>query len=441
MTPHFTSQLLEDDHRYVWRPFTQSKTAPPPIAISHAKGVELFDENGKAYLDMISSWWVNLHGHAHPALAEAIAHQARTLEQVIFATCTHKPAVDLAKRLAAALPGDLNRVFYSDNGSTAIEVGLKVAYQYWRNKGDTERTAFMAFEGGYHGDTFGSMSLGRSNGFFNVFDDLFFDVISVPYPHTWWGDPDVAVKEANALKTLESTLDVHGQRIAAMVLEPLVQGAAGMRMVRPEFLKKMVTMLQDAGIVVIFDEIMTGFGRTGDVFACETIDVTPDVICLSKGLTGGYLPLSTTVVKDSLYDAFYDDSFDKALVHGHSFAANPLGCAVALAALDLTLSEICDENRARINALHQERLLALGQAHDIAHARLQGTIAAFDIPVADGAGYTADVGNVLKRRFMEEGLLIRPLGNVVYLLPPYCTTNDQLHKAWDGIDKLLGEVL
>ncbi|KAA0683125.1 adenosylmethionine--8-amino-7-oxononanoate transaminase [Azospirillum brasilense] len=427
------------DRRHVWHPFTQAQTAPEPLAVTHGKGVSLFTEDGREILDLISSWWVNLHGHAHPAIAGAIAEQAHRLEQVIFADFTHSPAARLAARLAEVLPGGLDRVFYSDNGSTAVEVALKLAWQYWRNKGEVQRRRFLAFEGSYHGDTFGAMAAGVGSGFYEPFHELLFAVDRMPYPATWDGDPEVEAKEAAALDWLDRWLTANGAELVAVIIEPLVQGASGMRFCRPEFLRAMAARVRAAGALVIFDEVMTGFGRTGALFASHKAGVAPDLICLSKGLTGGFLPLSVTACGASIYEAFLGAGFDRAFAHGHSFTANPLGCAAALASLELTTSAETAANLARIETRHRAAIADLSSHPKLSRGRVMGTIAA--IEVNDAQGYTAAVGQTLKRFFLERGLLLRPLGPVIYLLPPYCVTDGQLDRAYaairDAADTLL----
>ncbi|TWA84582.1 adenosylmethionine-8-amino-7-oxononanoate aminotransferase [Azospirillum brasilense] len=427
------------DRRHVWHPFTQAQTAPEPLAVTHGKGVSLFTEDGREILDLISSWWVNLHGHAHPAIAGAIAEQAHRLEQVIFADFTHSPAARLAARLAEVLPGGLDRVFYSDNGSTAVEVALKLAWQFWRNKGEGQRRRFLAFEGSYHGDTFGAMAAGVGSGFYEPFHELLFAVDRMPYPTTWDDDPEVEAKEAAALEWLDRWLAANGAEMVAVIIEPLVQGASGMRFCRPEFLRAMAARVRAAGGLVIFDEVMTGFGRTGALFASQKAGVAPDLICLSKGLTGGFLPLSVTACGASIYEAFLGAGFDRAFAHGHSFTANPLGCAAALASLELTTSAETAANLARIEARHRAAIADLSNHPKLSRGRVMGTIAA--IEVTDAQGYTAVVGQTLKRFFLERGLLLRPLGPVIYLLPPYCVTDGQLDHAYaairDAADTLL----
>jgi adenosylmethionine-8-amino-7-oxononanoate aminotransferase len=424
------ARLVAGDRRHVWHPFTQEATAPDPVPVVSGEGAVLQGADGREYLDLIASWWVNLHGHGHPRIAEAIAAQARRLEQVIFAGFTHPPAVDLAAALAQRLPGDLERVFYSDDGSTAVEVALKIAVQYWRNRGE-DRGRFVAFEGGYHGDTVGAMSVGRGSGFFAAFEGMLMPVDQVPFPATWEGDADVARREAEALAALAATLERRGGGVAAVILEPLVQGAGGMRMCRPEFVAGVARVAREQGVLLVLDEIMTGFGRTGALFACLKAGVTPDLICLSKGLTGGFLPLSVTVAREPLYQAFLDDCFDKAFVHGHSFTANPLGCAAALASLELLEAEATQARIAAIEARHRAFLGELGGL-PVARPRVTGTIAALDVAAGE-AGYTAAVGQRLKAAFLEAGLLIRPLGPTLYLMPPYCITDAQLDRAYAGI--------
>ncbi len=433
MTPE---ELLRLDRRHVWHPFTQAATAPEPPLIVEGRGTELIAADGSVLLDMISSWWVTLHGHAHPAIAKAVADQAARLEQVIFAGFTHAPAARLSARIAGLLPDPLNRVFFSDNGSTAVEVALKAALQSRRNQGDTARTRFLAFDGGYHGDTVGAMSAGVSSHFFDAWRELLFPMDILPVPTTWIGDAEVEAKEAAALDALDRHLDAHGAQTVAAIIEPLVQGASGMRMHRPQWLRAVVERLKAAGVLVIFDEVMTGFGRTGEIFASLEVGIAPDFVCLSKGLTGGFLPMSLTVTTDAVHDAFLGEGFDKAFLHGHSFTANPLGCAAALASLDLLEAPECTARRAGIEAHHRAALAALADHPRVVRPRVQGTVAAFDVEAGD-SGYASSVGPRLRESFTRDGLLLRPLGNVVYLLPPYCVSDAQLDRATAGIRRAL----
>lgn len=427
--------ISERDKKIIWHPFTQEKTAPEVLSIQRGEGCYLYDENNKAYLDLISSWWVNLHGHAHPDIAKSIYEQAKTLEHVIFAGFTHEPAVKLCEGLQTLLPADLGKFFFSDNGSTAIEVALKIAYQYWRNRGCYEKTLFLSLEGGYHGDTFGAMSVGAKSGFHNEFKALFFKVLSIPYPETWDSDDDVALKEENAINVLKNYLDMHYHQIAALILEPLIQGASGMRMCRPEFIKILVDLVRQYGILVIFDEVMTGFGRTGDYFAFEKVGIVPDFLCLSKGITGGFLPLALTITTHHIFNAFLGDDFSSAFAHGHSYTANPLACRAALASLDLLKSQACQDAIKNINQAHKKGIEGLqGACLAIEKTRVIGTIAAFDIKPS------LDIMPALKQCFFEEGLLLRPLGNTVYLLPPYCITTAELAVVYQKISEIIHTV-
>ncbi len=433
-------ELQDLDLRHIWHPFTQAGVSPAPIPIRQAKGAILIAEDGREFVDMISSWWVTLHGHAHPAIVKAVAEQAARLEQVIFAGFTHAPAVELARRLSSLLPGDLNRVFFSDDGSTAVEAALKLAHQYWRNIGAPERRRYLSFEGGYHGDTVGAMSVGTKSGLFDHWRDLMFEVTTLPFPATWEGDGDAAEKEADCLHVLDGFLAEMGAETAAFIIEPLVQGAGGMRMCRPQFLQAVAERLKRAGVLLIFDEVMTGFGRTGETFACLKAGVTPDLICLSKGLTGGFLPMSATVCSDAVHDVFLGGTLDKAFAHGHSFTANPLGCAAALASLDLLLQDETGARVKAIEAVHRQRLFSMPAHPKLARHRIMGTIAAVDVECPD-AGYAAAIGPKLREFFMALGFVIRPLGNVVYLLPPYCVEEAQLHQAYDAIERAAVEVI
>lgn len=426
--------VSEADRLHVWHPFTQAATAPEPLEVVRGAGTSLFLADGRELLDLISSWWVCLHGHAHPVIAEAIAAQARRLEQVIFADFTHAPAATLAARLTGIGPAGLSRVFFSDDGSTSVEVALKLAWQYWRNRGEGQRKHFLAFAGGYHGDTFGAMAAGAGSGFYGPFQELLFPVTSLPWPETWIGCTDIDEREADVLTVLERWLDAHGSETAALIAEPLVQGAGGMRMCRPAFLAAVVARCRAAGVLIILDEVMTGFGRTGPLFACQGAGVSPDILCLSKGLTGGFLPMAVTVCREEIYDAFLGGGFERAFAHGHSFTANLLGCAAALASLDLLLDATCTAQRQTLEACHRDWVASLPPGAGLERPRIAGTILAVDV-VGGGSGYHAAAGPVLKRHFLERGLLLRPLGNVLYLLPPYCTTPEHLERAYRALEE------
>ena len=423
--------LLKEDEKYVWHPFTQLKKGTESIAIKSGKGVVLTTEKGDTIIDYISSWWVNIHGHCNPYIAESIYKQSQKLEQVIFAGFTHEPAVQISRKLAEILPFPLTRTFFSDNGSTAVEVAIKMAYQYHQNTG-CKRTRILAFDGAYHGDTVGAMSVGKSGNFFKVWEDLLFDILILPYPSTHVGDALVDEKEEKCLAELDALLAKYGEDICAIILEPLIQGAGGMRMARPEFFIAVCEKVKSAGGLVLFDEVMTGFGRTGTMFACEQI-CCPDIICLSKGLTAGFLPMSVTVCREEIYEAFVGEGFHRAFTHGHSFTANSLGCAAALASLEVFEKDNTMQDIKRIEKTHTTiGLEKLSTSKHLKNIRMQGTIIAADAIVAD-EGYEAEISMALKTYFWENGALIRPLGNTIYLLPPYVMNTDTIVKGYDII--------
>jgi adenosylmethionine-8-amino-7-oxononanoate aminotransferase len=423
--------LVAQDRRHIWHPYTQHATETERLLITRAKGASLFDAEGREILDLVSSWWTCTHGHSHPKLNEAIARQAAEFEHVMFAGFTHQPAIDLATALSRILPGDLNRVFFSDDGSTAVEVALKIAYQYWANHGDRRRRVFISFDGGYHGDTLGAMSLGRGSGFFSLFRGLMCQVAVLPFPYTFDGDEAAEDRERGALTALKDRLWNGAHDVAALIVEPLLQGAGGMRLCRPEFLARLVETAKEAGTLVIFDEVATGFGRTGTLFAMERAGVVPDLVCLSKGLTAGYMPMAVTVASERVFEAFLGDNFDRALSHGHTFTANPLACAVALRSLQLFEEEATIARIAHIEAQHREALETLKRREDVLRPRVKGSVLAFELK--GEAGYQSAKSQALKSRFLAKGLNIRPLGATVYLMPPYCITEAELARAYSGL--------
>ncbi len=439
MKNHDKQGLIDRDALHVWHPYTQHGTEKDPVAIVRASGTSLFDAEGHEILDLISSWWTCIHGHAHPAINKALCDQAGQLEHVMFAGFTHAAAVDLAQQITQQLGQGLSRVFYSDNGSTANEVALKMAYQYCRNKGQHKRRIFLSFDGDYHGDTMGAMAVSRGSGFFKLFEGLMCEARTIPFAATFPGDELREHKEQQAIKAFQQILDQQGDEVAALILEPLMQGAAGMRFCTPTFLRRIVLMAQERGIVVIFDEVATGFGRTGTMFAFQQCDVAPDIVCLSKGLTAGYMALSMTVVREDFFKEFEGETFNKALAHGHSYAANPLACAVALKSLELFEEENSFERIAVIEQRHNELLPTL-QAHPLVEkARVLGTILAFNL--VDGAvGYKSSESIFLRDWYLQHGLNIRPYGKTVYLMPPYCITDEQIDTAYDGMLQGLGQL-
>ena len=416
-------------HPNLWPPFTQIASAPPPQRVISGEGALLHREQGQPLIDAISSWWVTLHGHGHPVMAKAIADQAARLEQVIFADFTHEPAERLGERLSAIT--GLQRLFFSDNGSTAVEVALKIACQWWVNHGEP-RHQIVAFDGAYHGDTFGAMAVGERNLFSEPFEDKLFPVARVPWPATWWEDTEINEKEQAALAVLEQTLETP---TAAVILEPLLQGAGGMTMVRPEFLQGVEARIRQAGALLIADEVLTGFGRCGDWFASRRAGIQPDLMALSKGLTGGCLPMGVTMASERVFSAFVGDDPTLTLWHGHSFTANPLGCAAANASL--TLLEASPEAFLNFEQRHRPLLEHLQQHHRVTRCRLTGTVAAFDVAVTGESGYLNPTGPTIKKIAMEHGVFQRPLGQVVYLLPPLCITDEQLERCYDAIHTAL----
>lgn len=417
----------------IWRPFTQMKDADLPLLVKSGNGVFLELEDGRKIVDCISSWWVNLHGHARLEIAEAISEQCRTLEQVIFAGFTHEPAERLAEKLLTKLPSNLKHIFYSDNGSTAVEVALKMAFQYWQNKGQ-KRTSFIAFEGGYHGDTAGSMSIGQGSPFWNAFEPLLFSISLAPYPSTFENDPEVDAKEERSLKAIERILETKATDIAAICIEPLVQGAGGMRFCRPQFLRRLRDLADRFDVLLIFDEVMTGFGRTGDWFAACKSGVNPDLICVSKGITGGFLPLSVTACSSAIFDAFLSDDHSKTFFHGHSYTANPLACAAALASFDILEKEgHAFQMEARHRRFAESQLAANEQ---LTRLRFCGTIFAAELRTDESDGYFNSISARIKKDFIDNGFLIRPLGNTIYLMPPYCISDEILEDAYRVINRV-----
>ena len=411
----------------IWPPFTQIKSSEIPQRVISADGALLIRDNAPPLIDAISSWWVTLHGHSNRYIAEAISEQAKTLEQVIFADFVHPQAERLAKRLSH-LTG-LQRLFFSDNGSTAVEVALKIACQWWYNQNEN-RHQIIAFEGAYHGDTFGAMAIGERNLFNAPFEHMLFPVNRLPWPATWWGDKEVQKREELIVKQLEKLLETP---TAAVILEPLVQGAGGMAMVRPEFLKAIETRVKHANALLIVDEVLTGFGRCGSLFAFNRADLRPDLISLSKGLTGGFLPMGITMATEKIFNVFVGDDPSLTFWHGHSFTANPLGCAAANASLDLL--EKNPHKYKNFESRHLPHLKLLTKNPKVIKPRLYGTIAAFNIDIDGPKGYLNAAGKALKKYALNEGVFLRPLGDVVYLLPPLCITDSELEKCYSTIDK------
>ena len=407
----------------IWHPFTQEKTAPLPLKIVRGDREYLYDEAGNMYVDMISSWWVNILGHSQLEIADAIAKQAHVLEHVIFAGYTHEPAEELVDILSRHLPKSLSKFFFSDNGSTAVEVALKMAYQYFLNKGINSRDIFINLEGAYHGDTIGAMSAAGANSeYHSKFKKFFFKTFSIKFPKN-------TEDEVTSIDKLQQFLKQNHQKVCALIVEPLVQGAAGMKMYSPEFLDKIVETVRRYDILVIFDEVMTGFYRTGTMFAMNQTQNIPDIVCLSKALTGGFMPMSLTVTTEDIYNAFWSDDWSKAFIHGHSYTANPIACAAACATQKILQRSEIKQNIQQISKTHKVRLAELS-SKDILMRRTCGTISAIDLSSVVLAKHIADV-------MLRNGIIIRPLNNTVYFIPPYCISQQNLHKAYDLLEGCL----
>jgi adenosylmethionine-8-amino-7-oxononanoate aminotransferase len=404
--------LASRDAAVFWHPFTQHQIEPISIPIVSGKGAHLFDTDGKKYIDAISSWWVNTHGHGHPYLAEKIYEQALQLEQVIFAGFTHEPAVQLSERLLAHLPPNFERVFFSDNGSTAVEVAIKMALQFYHNQGNTKRRKILAFQDAYHGDTFGAMSLGAPSSFNAPFQDMLFEVEFLPSPQ----DTDACIAAMSAAD----------ESYAAFIFEPLIQGAGGMKMYEASTLDTLIQIAREKGILCIADEIMTGFGRTGKWFAMDYLAQKPDIVCFSKGLTGGMMAMGLTLCSEQLFQSFLSDDRRKMMFHSHSFTANPLACAAANASLDLMEKQETWESIARVETRHREFAATLVDHAILKNVRIHGTILAMEVETGEADGYLHSIRDDIYQYFLKEGILMRPLGNTIYILAPYCIEDEDL---------------
>ena len=414
------------DKQSIWHPFTPLEGVDDPLMIKKAEGVYLITEDDRKIIDAISSWWVNIHGHCHPDITRAISEQAANLEHVIFAGFTHQPAIELAEGLLSILPSNQSKIFYSDNGSTAIEVALKMTIQYWFNKGE-ERNKFIAIDGAYHGDTFGSMSVGERGDFTKPFFNHLFDVNFIDFPSK--------ENEHKVIDQFENYL--RNEKIAAFIFEPLVQGAAGMRMYSAQFLDKLISIAQSNGVITIADEVMTGFGRTGKMFASDHLSNDPDIFCLSKGITGGALAMGVTSCTKNIEDAFRLRDFRKAFLHGHSYTGNPMACAAALASFNLIKQNNSLIEAERISKAHSDFKNRLNKYSIIKEVRLLGTILVLEFKTTEDSSYFSELRNSLYPFFLERDILLRPLGNLIYILPPYIITNVELQKVYNAIEEFL----
>jgi adenosylmethionine-8-amino-7-oxononanoate aminotransferase len=417
-----TKSLVERDGRLIWHPYTQHHLAPGLLPISRGKGLYLYDEHGNAYMDAISSWWTTIHGHAHPHIAAAIYKQASTLEHVIFAGCTHEPAVQLAERLQPILPGEFSKFFYSDNGSTAVEVAIKMAIQYHRNNGQQDRKKILALKNAYHGDTFGAMSVSGRSVFSNVFNDYLFDVSFID------------ISNSSSIEKSLANIDINA--VAAFIYEPMVQGAGGMNMMDAGLLNGLLKQLTSNGVLCIADEVMTGFGRTGKLFASEWVNHAADIICLSKGLTGGTMPLAITACTEDIFNAFLSNDAMKTLFHGHSYTGNPLACAAALASLDLLLDDSCKQSINKISDANNSFVKKLLSDPRAIRPRSLGTILAFELASPENE-YLSTLKTRIIKMALDAGILLRPLGNTVYIMPPYCITEGELERVYRVLVEIL----
>ncbi len=413
------SSLPQRDKEVCWHPYTQHALDAEPLPVVSAQGAWLELADGTKRLDAIASWWANLHGHGRPEIVEAMRSQAAQLDHIMFAGFTHEPAVELAEQLLEIAPSPLSKVFYSDNGSTAVEVALKAAYQTWVRRGEPARTVFLALEGGYHGDTFGAMAVGEPEPFFAEFSPFLFHVVFV---------------KPNAEALAEALADLPG-RVAGFILEPMVQGAAGMCMHDADFLRSARSLCDQHGIFLIADEVMTGFGRTGRIFACEHADIAPDLMCIAKGLTGGIFPLSATLVTEEIYSAFLDSERAKAFFHGHTFSGHPIGCAVGLASLKILREENTPHRLDHIGQQIEAALAPALQLDGVKEIRRCGGIVALELqqdPEQDG--YLAPIGEQLRKACREHpSVLLRPLGHILYAMPPSCVTDEECELIADAI--------
>ncbi|MGW8121150.1 adenosylmethionine--8-amino-7-oxononanoate transaminase [Roseivirga echinicomitans] len=416
------SDWIKRDKDAIWHPFTPLKGMENPLMIERAEGVNLFTTDGERIIDAISSWWVNLHGHSHPHIAKAIADQATKLEHVIFAGFTHEPAITLAERLLEILPKNQSKVFFSDNGSTATEVAIKMAFQYFYNE-NIKKSRIIAIDGAYHGDTFGAMSVGERGPFTEPFDPYLFDVSFIDFPKA--GSEERVFEQFKAY--------VEKGDVAAFIFEPIIQGASGMRVYSKALLDKMIALAQQNDVICIADEVMTGFGRTGKLFASDWLNHKPDIFCLSKGLTGGAIAMGVTTCTEKIQAAYRSNDLMKTFFHGHSFTANPMTCATANASLDLLLTEESEQQRENLNQQHLAFLSKIVNHAMVRNARVLGTILAFDMNTEKDTSYFNEARHYLYPYFISKGVLLRPLGNVLYLIPPYVISDEDLAYVYQTI--------
>ena len=419
---------IDQDH--VWHPFSSLESNRKNLLVESASGATIKLQNGETLIDAVASWWVNLHGHANHEVAEVLAEQATTLEHVIFAGFTHKPALQITEQLLQNFEGSFKRLFFSDDGSTAVEVGVKLGLQYWHNKGVTTRKKIITLEGAYHGDTFGSMSLAGKSAFFAPFNDLLFDVIQIPFPHEG--------QENQTIEAFKKAMD--RDDVAAFVYEPLVQGSAGMRIYEASLLEQLLTLAKKNEIICIADEVMTGFYRTGRLLASDYMNAKPDIVAVSKGITAGFLPLGVTVCNEKIEQAFIGTDQEKTFYHGHSYTGNPLSCAVAVKSLEILLRKETQDKIKNISKMHQNALKELKEVTCVKKVKTLGTILSLEIETGESTSYFSSIRDFLYESFLKKGVLLRPLGNVVYILPPYVITEKQLTQVYQTIKEVLSSL-
>ena len=421
--------LSSRDKKNIWHPYTQHRLFPDSIGIVKSKGSYVFDEQGKKYIDALSSWWTCIHGHSHPYIAQKVSAQLKKLAHVIFAGFTHEPAVQLAERLLEKLPKNQKRIFFSDDGSTAVEVALKMSFQYWHNKGES-KPKVIAFRNAYHGDTFGAMSVSERGAFSKPFESNLFDVIFV--------EPPIKGKEQQSVENFKFQISSFKSQVAAFIFEPIVQGVAGMVIHEADALSEMIRICRENQIFTIADEVFTGFGRTGKFFASDYLSEKADMMCLSKGLTGGAMAMGVTSCTEEIFNGFLSEDRMKTFFHGHSFTANPVACAASLASMDLMERKDTWKNIKRIEKRHQQFMKQVSSlksqvSSKIGDIRLLGVMLAIELKTSDKTSYFNSIRDKAAKFFLDKGILLRPLGNVIYIVPPYCISDKDLNYIYDSI--------
>ena len=444
------NKWIKSDLKYIWHPYTQMKDCQdfPPILIERAEGSKLYDSDGKFYYDTVSSWWCNVHGHNHPKIKKAINRQLDSLEHVLFAGFTHKPAIQLAEKLISIAPKNLTKVFFSDNGSTAVEVALKISFQYWHNIGKRQKNKFVSLDCGYHGDTIGTMSVSGVDLFNELFSPLFFESFKAPSPYCYRCPmgKERASCDIDCAGPLEKLLKRKSKEIAGIILEPLVLAAGGMIIYPKEYLERVASLAKKFKVHLILDEVATGFGRTGKMFASEYAkNIAPDFLCLSKGITGGYLPLAATLTTDKIFKAFYADyQKKKTFFHGHTYTANPVSSSAAVASLEIFEEERTLEKLRKIIPLFHRGLEGFRNLGVVGDVRYLGLIGALELvkdkKTKEGFSFQERIGLEVFKRGLKENLVLRPLGNIIYLFLPLCIKRkeleDILKRAYSVIQSL-----